>query len=216
MTEKKNKNAAINWTVIEPHWRAGLMTKIQISNEFNVSRAAMDKHFNKLGIKRDLADKIREEANAIVLRDTWVTEKVTHVTDENIIATAAKLQSDIILNHRKDITRYRSLCGALLDEIELQTGEKLTFDKLIEIIDSGDDAGMDRIYKKALSTSSRVDSIKKLVDTLKVLIGLERQAFGLSDNSNGDADKQKQDSISDLFSMMSGNVIGVSKAVDGD
>lgn len=214
MAEKK----VIDWDAIEPDWIAGIKSKKQLSTEYGVSRAAMDKHFDKLGITRDLSDKIRKEAEAMVTLDA-VTRQVTpdsRVTEKEIIETNAAVQANIIRTHRKDITRYRSLCESLLAEIELQTGERITFEELGEIMASGDDGNLDRIYKKTLSTPSRVDSVKKLADTLKVLIGLERQAFGLSDNSNGDADKQKEDSIKDLFSMMTGNVISVAKVTNGD
>lgn len=187
----------IDWEAIEPNWRAGIKTKLQMSKEFGVSRAAIDKHFNKLKISRDLSNKIRTEASALVTQDA-VTRKVTpqdRVTEKEIIETNAAVLAEIIRSHRKDITRYRSLCENLLQEIDQQTGERVTFEELQEMLSSGDSAGMDRAFKKALSTSNRVDSVKKLADTLKILISLERQAFGLSDNNNGDADKYKQGSL---------------------
>ena len=54
------------------------------------------------------------------------------------------------------------------------------------------DDGFDKLnelYKKVIATPSRIDSFKKLSESLKTLTGLERQAFGMADNSNGDADK---------------------------
>ena len=53
---------------------------------------------------------------------------------------------------------------------------------------------MNELYRKVIDTPSRVDSTKKLSDTLKNLIGLERQAWNMADNANGDADAPK-----DLF-----------------
>jgi hypothetical protein len=49
----------IDWELIEKDWRAGIKTKLQMSQEYAVSRAAMDKHFDKRGITRDLKEKIR-------------------------------------------------------------------------------------------------------------------------------------------------------------
>ena len=64
--EENSSRAEIDWEKIEPHWRAGIRTKLEISNEFGVSRAAMDKHFKKLGIERDLTAKIQAKAESLV------------------------------------------------------------------------------------------------------------------------------------------------------
>jgi hypothetical protein len=45
----------IDWEEMEPDWRAGIISKKQLSKQYGVSRAAIDKHWAKLGIERDLA-----------------------------------------------------------------------------------------------------------------------------------------------------------------
>lgn len=62
----KDTNKQIDWESIEKDWRAGIKTKLQMSEEHDVSRAAMDKRFKKLGIERDLSEKIRQ--GKVVLR----------------------------------------------------------------------------------------------------------------------------------------------------
>jgi hypothetical protein len=201
LTDKPKKKKDVDWDAIEPHWRAGIKTKLQLSNEFGVSRAALDKHFAKLKIERNLAERIREQAEALVTLDA-VTPEVTaeqRATENEIILANAELQANIVRSHRKDITRYRGLCESLLHELELQTGHLVTFEQLNELMqESGNDAidKLTDVYRKVIATPSRVDSVKKLSDTLKVLIGLERQAFGIADNANGEANKN---SLEDLL-----------------
>lgn len=207
----------VDWAAIEPDWRAGIKSKKQLAAEYGVSRAAMDKHFAKRGVERDLSAKIKESANAKVTRDA-VTQQVTfesHVTEREIVEANAELQANVIRSHRHDITRYRALCSDLLEEIELQTGERVTFEQLGEIMAEESTDRMNALFQKALSTPTRVDAVKKLVDTLKVLIGLERQAFGIADNANGDANRGKSP-LDDLFNALSGSVFGATAPVTDD
>lgn len=194
MAEKKT----VDWESIEKDWRAGIKTKLQMSQEYGVSRAAIDKHFCRLGIERDLGEKIRQRADALVTQAAVdeVTRSVTQnrlvTTEKEIVEVNARNQADLILAHRKDIPRYQKLTAAIMAELEAQTGSKELFDQLAELMHSPDEKGVDKlneIYRKVIATPQRVDSFKKLTETYKILIGLERQAFGISDNANGDADK---------------------------
>lgn len=178
-------NKQIDWESIEKDWRAGIKTKLQMSEEHAVSRAAIDKRFKKLGIERDLSEKIRQKAESLVTQAA-VTQSVTQerlvTTEKEIVEANASMQANALLDHRKDIKRHRSLAISLLAEIEAQTVNPELFERLGEILESPDDKGVDRLnelYRKVIATPSRIDSMKKLSDTLKTLIGLEREAMGL-------------------------------------
>jgi chaperonin cofactor prefoldin len=117
-----------------------------------------------------------------------------------VVEVAARNQADLILSQRADIQRYSKLAQKLLAELEATTDDSGLFAQLGELmIDSPDpdcsraeQARVDKLqqaFDKVLAMPGRVDSFKKLTETLKTLIGLERQAFGLADNANGEADK---------------------------
>ncbi|MGZ4968026.1 MAG: hypothetical protein ACXV8O_01305 [Methylobacter sp.] len=186
----------INWNAIELDYRAGQLTLRVIAEKYGITHGAINKRAKRDGWERDLSGKIKQRAEALVSK-IEVSKAVSNekrILEKDIIETNATMQANIILSHRSNITRYRNLCEALLSELEIQTGECITFEELGEMMHSPDDKGMDKLnelYRKVISTPSRVDSTKKLSETLKTLIGLERQAFGLADNSNGDADKDK-------------------------
>ncbi len=195
MTKKADKPAkavsvSVDWDAMEPEWRAGIITKKQLSEKYKVSRAAIDKHWGKLGVERDLTAKIRQEAEALVTREA-VTREVTQadrVTENEIVKANAVMQADIIRSQRKDIQRYRTLCQALLAQLEAETGEPELFRDIGIMLAAPDDKGNDKLneaYFKAISLPSRIDGVKKLAEALKTLIGLERQAFGLSDSPDG-------------------------------
>lgn len=182
----------IDWETIEKDWRAGIKTKLQMSEEYGVSRAAMDKHFAKLGIDRDLTEKIRAKADALVTLQA-VTDRL-HATESEIVEVNANLQANIIRAHRASIGRNQALVLSLMDELEGLTGSKELFEQLGELLFAPDKNGVDKLnelYHKVIALPSRIDGTKKLAETMKVLIGLERQAFGIADNAEGDKSPAK-------------------------
>jgi len=191
MTEKR----IIDWEAIEADWRAGVKTKQQMSIEHGVSRAAMDKRFKKLGIERDLREKIQAKAEALVTQHEVAAQvtSATSATEAAIIEVNATVLAGVRIAHRTDIARFRRLALSLLAELEAETGNLADFQELGELLRSEDDNGNDRrndVYRRVISSAGRVDSLKKLSETLKHLIGLEREAYGIATDEKpaGDGD----------------------------
>ena len=176
----------------------------------------MDKRFKKLGVDRDLTEKIQQRAQALVTQQ-MVTQTVTAGTnvttprESEIIEVNAQVQANAIFSHRKDINRYRNLITKLLNEIEVETDNPEPFAELAEVIiwksADGDVVQtkeeinrmnrMQQLFDRVMSNPARVDSMKKLSDTLKTLIGLERQALGLKEEQmptapNGEARQRSE------------------------
>lgn len=176
----------IDWGAIEPDWRAGIKSKLELSKEFGVSRAAMDKHFDKLGISRDLAAKIRSRAESLVAQDA-VTSKVACVTvaaECEIVESNAQLQAYVMREHRSTLRRCRALAESLLGELEAITYNRELFERLAEfLIDSAEDGARDKRLEalaKVLSLPGRIDSLRKLVEAQRIVVTLERDMFGIS------------------------------------
>ncbi|ENU18660.1 hypothetical protein F994_02787 [Acinetobacter bohemicus ANC 3994] len=198
MTEKRQK---IDYERIEAGWRAGILSPRQLAAQYteetneSVSHAAIIKHFTKLGIPRNLAEKIKAKSDDMVTR-AMVTELVTPVTikrDKDIIDDAATKLTDIRLGQRKDISRARSISMKLFDELELMVGAENVnlLQQLGELLYSPDEKGMDKLndlYMKIINLPNRVKAIKELSDTMKTLVALERQAYGLEEKENTTAD----------------------------
>ena len=198
MTEKRQK---IDYDRIERGWRAGILSPRQLAAAYEeetgqkVSHAAIIKHFTKLRIPRNLAEKIKAKSDAMVTQ-AMVTEQVTPVTikrDQEIIEDAATQLTYVRLNQRKDIQRSRKIAMSLFDELEMMVGQENVklLEMLGELMWSPDDKGNDKVndlYMKIISMPGRVKSMKDLSDTLKTLIALERQAFGLDDENNKPVD----------------------------
>jgi len=180
----------IDWERIEPGWRAGVKSVLQIAADYTkstgdkVSHTAINKHFRDLGVPRDLSAKIKAKADAIVSASivsgnvsTETTETTAKIINENAVEIA-----NVRLSHRKDIGRSRTLAMRLLEELEQQTAQVPELSQLGELMYSPDDKGIDKLnelYQKIISLPGRTKTMVDLSNTLKTLIGLERQAFGL-------------------------------------
>lgn len=173
--EENSGRKAVDWEAMEPAWRAGIKTKLELSREFNVSRAAIDKHWAKAGIERDLTMRIQAKADALVARQA-VTRVVgfEFVTKESEIVDAnAGLVASVRMAQREDIIRARKLAMQLMDELEQHNLPK-------------------RVARGDLSLPVRTKTMKDLGDTLKTLVGLERQAFSMDKVADDDSNAPRQ------------------------
>lgn len=190
----------VDYEAIEPGWRAGIKSPAQLAAEYteqtgvSVSRSAIIKHFEKLGIPRDLKAKVNAKADAMVA-EAMVTGKVSTVTtvkEAQIIDAAAVDVATVRISHRRDITRMRALVLRLLTECEAESGDPALFAELGDLMRNPGEDGTDRLndaYRKAVSLPTRIKGVKELADTLKVLVGLEREAYGIG---SGDGEGKEQ------------------------
>ena len=185
----------VDYEAIEPGWRAGIKSPLQLANEYTaatggqVSRSAIIKHFEKLGVARDLKARVQAKANAMVAQ-AMVTGKVstaTTVAEATIINAAATDQAQVQISHRTDITRMRRLVLVLLAECEAECGDPALFEQLGEILRNPDKSGQDRLneaYRKAISLPQRIKGVKDLADALRGLVAMEREAYGLESGAD--------------------------------
>ena len=152
----------IDYGRIEPGWRAGKLSVQQLADDYEqatgqaVTLQAINKHFKKLGIPRDLSAKIDAKAAAMV-QAAMVQGKVqidgseTLPAEAAIIASAATTSANVQLSHRADIRKLRERVQGYETELDA----------------CPDDLG------------KRVTILKNLVDTQCRLIAAEREAFGM-------------------------------------
>lgn len=181
----QEKKPAPDWERIEADYRAGLLSVREIAAANGISHVAIAKRAKRDGWERDLSKRIQDKADALVTSRT-VTREVTAeqaVTDRAIVEANAEVIANIRLAHRTDIARMRKLAMSLLEELEHETGNADLFEQLGELLRSEDEKGQDKrndVYRKVISGSARVDSMKKLAETLKTLIAVEREAYNIA------------------------------------
>jgi hypothetical protein len=192
---KGTPRSEADWERVELEYRAGVLTLREIADRNGITHAAVLKRAKRDSWTRDLTERINARAAELVAKQ--VSEEVTSTrlkNDEAVVDGVAAKVADSLLSHRKDIKRYNALSQSLLSELEASTDNTELFGQLGELLRSENEKGVDKlndIYQKVIAMPGRVDSLKKLSEVLKTLIGLERQALGMSDNANGDANTPK-------------------------
>lgn len=175
------RDEKIDWEEMEPEWRAGIISKKQLSKQYGVSRAAIDKHWSKLGIERDLTKQIQAEAKSKVARAT-VTPGVTpltRVTEQQVVEANATVMANKQIEHRTSIPLRRALGDKLFAEIEGQTDGANLIEQLTLALQQGDLDELAKIARKVASLPTRIKGFADLVSSYKTLIALEREAFGI-------------------------------------
>ena len=188
-----------DWDAVETEYCKGILSNHALAAIHGISEAAIRKKAKERGWIKDLKEKIR------LATDRKVREKVRESAhgkqnEQNEIEIAAETQATIIIAHRKDIQKSRTIGTKLFMELEDQTDNVELYAQLGELMQNPGSSydKLNDIYRKVTAMPGRVDAFKKLTDSLKTTIGLERQAFGLADNANGEADKPKERMVFNL------------------
>lgn len=192
----------IDWERVEPDWRAGIKSVLQIAADYaaatgqTVSHTAINKHFRKLGVPRDLSAKVQAKAEAMVsaamVAGLGSTE--TTASDAEIINVSAAAVAEVRLTHRKDIRKGRELVARLLDELSVESISPEALEQFAEVVAADrssyieDPDKRDKAFAEALATflkmtnlPARAGVMQKLAAALKELINLEREAYGIDD-----------------------------------
>lgn len=172
----------IDYDRIEPGWRAGILSPAQLASIYeqetgqSVTRVAICKHFEKLGIERDLTAKIRAKADALVAAKTVSPEvaKETAATERQIVEANAQVQATIRNEHRTDIQRSKRIANKLMGALEDL--------KLPAPPEATEDAAKLKAHAEEMTDVLKTQAgiLKQLVDTQRVVVAMEREAFGIA------------------------------------
>lgn len=194
-----------DWEAIESAYRAGVMSLREIASQHDITHGAINKRAKKEWWERDLREKIKLKADALVSKREVSTKVSTEkaVSERILIEANAEVIATVRMEHRGDIRRARELANALFDELSVECADVPALKKLGELMIEPDDNGRDKLnelYHAIISLPERVKSAKALSETLKNLIGLERQAYGLDDALQNNAASQLSDLMDELSS----------------
>ncbi len=210
---------APDWERIELDYRAGVKTLRAIAEEHGITHGAVNKRAKARGWARDLATKIKAEAEARVSKAAVSKEVSTarEVSEREVVAANAEAITRVRLSQRADITKGRDIVAKLLAELEATTDNAALFAELGELMRRPDDAGRDRlndIYQKVISTSGRINDLKGLAESMTKLVTLERQAWGLDEPTKPPGDTPEDLSDAELDAKINARLAAIS-AADG-
>ena len=182
----------VDWDAVAIDIRAGILTDREIGAKHGRSHGAIQQYAKKHGIERDLTTRIQHKTKAKLAKAQLAKEtsqERAKLTEEQTIEIAAEAAATIVIKQQGRIGRHLRLSESLLSELESQTIDRTLYEQLGDLMAAPDENGIDRLnelYKKILSTPSRIDSHKKAVETEKTLVALERQAFNLDKDATED------------------------------
>lgn len=193
----------VDWSLIEPDWRAGLISIEQLAVNYtkqtsvSVTKAAISKHFKKLNIPRDLKARIVDKAESMVAA-AMVSGKVaveTNATEAEIINTNALGVAEVMLSQRQGAVQTAEIGKILKDDLMAIASSRGIMEQLGELMAAPDEAGIDKLndaYRKAIALPGLVDTYKKLVDAEEKANSNARRAFNIQD---GEAPENPADKI---------------------
>ena len=183
---KAPSTKVVDWERIELDYRAGIKTLRQIAEENGITHGAINKRAKRDGWERDLSEKIRSKADALVSRALVSSEvsKETKVSDRQIVDVNGRAAAAVVLSQRSAIHRNGKIVACLTDELEAQVGPEnaARLADLGELLRNPDENGQDKLndlYRKIISLPERVKTAKMLAETLRITVDMERQAFGM-------------------------------------
>lgn len=188
---------APEWGRIELDYRAGIKSLRQIADEQGISEGAIRKRAKRDGWTRDLSCRIQDKADQLVRNELVRSEVRTEraATERQVVEINAQAVADVRLAHRQDIQRSRSLCMSLLEELQLQTTRPELFEEIEKALAAREDgvalpvatrAKLQEGLTKAMSLSGRSSTMRSLAESLRVLVGLEREAWGIKSDGDGE------------------------------
>lgn len=190
--QRGNQKPAPNWKQAEADYRAGVKTLRVIGSECGMSHVAIQKKAREESWTRDLSVRIRAKAEALVTKSA-VTSQVTKEHENAVINANAKMQADVILAHRTDVSRARKMVNSMLAELEasgLDPEEIRVLTEFADVLSAGDeksDALALSVFLKASGLGERADIMKKLADSLVKLVAAERTIYGIAEAPGGES-----------------------------
>lgn len=196
---RRSQDNQIDWELIEKEFRLGQSTLRQLAATHQVQPSAISRKARKENWVQDKRDAVKalSEAQLLLSNNRKATIKATEPTEIDI-EVAATVRTNIVLAHRGDAQRARSLTMKLLGELEAETDNIDLFRSLGEMLAAPDEKGVDKLnelYHKVISLGGRTSTMKALAESLQKVVAIEREAFGMADDSppNPVDDKNTQD-----------------------
>jgi hypothetical protein len=193
-----NEKRPADWDVIEREYRANIKSLRQIAEPYAISEGAIRKRAKKDGWDRDLGQKIKAKAEALVRKEAVRSEVRIEgaAYEKEIIDGNARAIADVVIGQRKDVQRARGVVQKLWEMIESELDGLGDFSNLGEMLRWPDDNNQDKLndlYQAAIGLPQQVKNVKLLADSIKVLIELERKVLRLDDIEQDDPMKKIPD-----------------------
>lgn len=193
-TGRRTADNPVDWELIEKEYRVGQSTLRQLAATHHVDPAAISRMAKRKGWVQDKRAEVKARSEAQLLQAsgkpllTTVTGKSTPL--DQVIDDAASARTQIILAHRRDALRGRTLALRMMDELDVMTTAPALLrdlqDCLTKCMAGGEvpewlTASAERALQGALTVNNRAAVLKSLSESITKFVAIEREAFGIND-----------------------------------
>ncbi len=209
----KGKRRSIDWEKAERLYCAGRLSLREIAGEVGCGHAAIIARAKRLGWTRDvsakanalarsmvIADQAPEQLSTIVSTNTAKNDRAAAVVNAGQVEQEAGAIAAVSRRHLADIGRARGVVAGLLDDLAFVAQNRGAFQEMAaEMAAEGGAIGQAQrraAMLAAVSLGSHAATVDKLGNCLKNLIALERQAYGMKDQT------EKPDSLDALLTRL--------------
>ena len=213
----------VDMAILEGEYCSGRNTVRQLARNFGITETLIRHYAAEYGWVKDLAPGVKKRTKLLIARSEALAEgvevpKIRSVPrlvagepafdEDEFIEVTAQRHARIIGKSQKRIAKLQAIVESMFEELAMQSMSEDDIRDLAELmgltegqteeVDAAKTAKRIASLRKTLNLGSRADTTIKLANTLKVLIGLERQAHGIADNANGDADGAGENKVPEL------------------
>lgn len=183
-----------DWDTIYKEYRTGTYSDAELARRYGCSRKAIQKRVAKEGWIRDLSKAVDESVRAkLVKEDAKVAGTVAcrNTGNENEqVDLAAETRTGVIKLHRQDVAKSQSLVQLFQSQLQEAATKRNEIEETIIDETKTEEGKADQkrrnMMLKAVSLPTHAGVLRDLSIAQKNLIYLERQAFNLSDEGDGD------------------------------
>lgn len=191
---------SVDWEGVYREYKAGQLSLRKIAQAYGVSESAIRKRRDREQWgERDLTPQVRHSVRAKLASDDGAhdshSERAAYAQDadeayrEQVeregVEAAALRGVEVVRSHRSDIHRARTLGSDLYEELRESTRDREEIEA--EINETAPNQQAKNKMRSAVSLPSRAGAFRSLVQGMKELVQMERQAFNLDENPDGES-----------------------------
>ncbi|MFD1261721.1 hypothetical protein [Entomomonas asaccharolytica] len=189
--------AKYNWQAIEKDYRLGQLSVRAIAEKYKMpNHSVIVRRANKYGWLRDHSKEINNltQVGLLTLQEEKAPKKApksTTPTREDIEA-AALTNIQVIKHHRNDIRTGRELVNLFMGQLQEAATNRNEIEAAI-LSETEEDQTIARrsAMLKAVALPTHASTLRDLSTTLKNLIPLERQAYNITDEVEGESYEER-------------------------
>ena len=194
----------VDWEGVYREYKAGQLSIRAIAAAYGTKESTIRarKKREEWG-ERDLSNQVRHEVKAKLAEGDAAQAddpgRTAHARDDDPerdiraeregIEVAATRGVEVVRSHRADIHRARTLGSDLYEELREATREREEIEEAID--EAAPNQQARNKMRSAVSLPSRAGAFRSLVQGMKELVTLERQAFNLDENPEGESYEER-------------------------